>query len=276
MSQPVPKSRRRWFQYGLRTLLVVVTLVVAGLVAWRAYIAPYEQQRQTMLLVERLGGGCETKTEDKWGGRFYHDGFKSVTRVDLTNCDDPARYIDAISRLPKLEILVVGGNNFTDDHLRRLHRISSLQGLVLDCTNVTDTAIAELERALPKLDIFQSYRRAWQNFKYQPIKSVRFGEIADTYKGAHKDLRQRVDYSGYFMVIAAFNSTRADDADLRELARIWTLEELVLDNTEITDAGLAHLPQLKGLAKLSVVGTKVTPQGIAKLRQALPKCEIRN
>ena len=39
--------RRRWFQFSLRTLLVVVTLVAGLLVAWRVYVEPYRRQRET-------------------------------------------------------------------------------------------------------------------------------------------------------------------------------------------------------------------------------------
>jgi len=43
LSKPT-KPRRRWFQFSLRTLLIAVTLV-AGLLAWRAYVEPYRRQR---------------------------------------------------------------------------------------------------------------------------------------------------------------------------------------------------------------------------------------
>ena len=37
MTDQPKKPRRRWFQFSLRTLLIVVTLAAGLLVAWRAY-----------------------------------------------------------------------------------------------------------------------------------------------------------------------------------------------------------------------------------------------
>ena len=54
MTDQPPKPRRRWFQFSLRTLLIVVTLVAGLLVAWRAYFEPYRRQRETMKLVEEV------------------------------------------------------------------------------------------------------------------------------------------------------------------------------------------------------------------------------
>ncbi len=38
-SSPI-KPRRRWFQFSLRTLLIVVTLAAGLMVAWRVYFEP--------------------------------------------------------------------------------------------------------------------------------------------------------------------------------------------------------------------------------------------
>ncbi len=59
------KPRRRWFQFSLRTLLIVVTLVAGLLVAWRAYVEPYRRQRETMKLVEELGGRYTLEPVDR-------------------------------------------------------------------------------------------------------------------------------------------------------------------------------------------------------------------
>ena len=56
MTAQPPKPRRRWFQFSLRTLLIAVTLVAGLLAAWRAYTEPYRRQRETMKLIEELGG----------------------------------------------------------------------------------------------------------------------------------------------------------------------------------------------------------------------------
>ena len=42
MTNQLPKPRRHWLQFSLRTLLIAVTLFVALLAAWRhVYVEPY-------------------------------------------------------------------------------------------------------------------------------------------------------------------------------------------------------------------------------------------
>ena len=54
------KARLRWFQFRLRTLLLLVTAVAALLLAWRSYVEPYRRQQQTIELVKKLGGRIVT------------------------------------------------------------------------------------------------------------------------------------------------------------------------------------------------------------------------
>ena len=56
MPEANAKTRRRWFQFSLRTLLIAVTLVAGLLVAWRVHVEPYRRQRETMALIKELGG----------------------------------------------------------------------------------------------------------------------------------------------------------------------------------------------------------------------------
>jgi hypothetical protein len=49
-----------------------------------------------------------------------------------------------VAALTDLETLVVGGPQFGDEELRRLHGLRSLRGLVLDSTEVTDAGLAEI------------------------------------------------------------------------------------------------------------------------------------
>ena len=48
MSEANTTRRRRWSQFSLRTLLIVVTLAAGLLVAWRAYVEPYRRQRESL------------------------------------------------------------------------------------------------------------------------------------------------------------------------------------------------------------------------------------
>ena len=63
------KRRRRWFQFSLRTLLIVVTLVAGLLAAWRVYVEPYRRQREAMKLTALMlhgTGVTDTGLKNHW------------------------------------------------------------------------------------------------------------------------------------------------------------------------------------------------------------------
>src|SRR5438094_941353 len=129
--QPDLKPRRRWFQFSLRSLLVLVGLVALAATLWRTYVAPYVRQRETIKLIEKLQGTYQTTEAPVWLRRLGGD-FQNVTQANLADCDDPAAYLDHVSQLPAVELLIVGGLAFNDDHARRLHGLRTLVGLILD------------------------------------------------------------------------------------------------------------------------------------------------
>ena len=52
------------------------------------------------------------------------------------------------------------------------------------------------------------------------------------------------------------------------------IEEVDLSGIEVSDAGLVHLARLKSLNTVLLKNTKVTDEGIARLQQELPDCRI--
>ena len=59
---------------------------------------------------------------------------------------------------------------------------------------------------------------------------------------------------------------RADDADLRSLEGLTSLEVLCLRGCNVSDAGLAHLRRLTNLTHLDLGGTKITDAGLVNLK----------
>ena len=91
-------------------MLIAVTLVAGLLVAWRVYVEPYRRQRETMTLIEELGGSYKTEPGGPAWMRdwFGTDNFQDIVLVDLADCDAPEKYLGQIALLPRLETLVVG------------------------------------------------------------------------------------------------------------------------------------------------------------------------
>ncbi len=156
------KRWRRWLQISLRTLLLLIALVAVAALAASWYEAPFRRQREAMAAIEQAGGSYQAVAAGPaWLRRLFgEESFRNVTLVNVADSDDPASYVDHIARLPALETLVVGGPGFTDEHVRRLHGLATLSGLVLDCTEVTDDGIAALRQALGDVEVYRSQRRS--------------------------------------------------------------------------------------------------------------------
>jgi hypothetical protein len=211
-----------------------------------------------MALVEQLGGRYQTVAAQKWLRHLFASDFQNIAFVDLADCDEPKLFLDAITALPCLETLVVGGENFTDDHLRRLHQISSLRGLVLDSTDVSAAALRKLKLRLPELQAFRSQRRA--------IAALgRFGHAQTGQSEAPQDLRAQVG-NEYFDVAILFQGQFLPDAAAVDLRRVSTLQKLDLYGSILTGNGLRHVAGLSNLQELCLDGTNIDHGGLEHLQ----------
>ncbi len=85
--EPRANPRKRWFQFGLSTLLALTALAAVGAMAFRVYVEPYRRQRGTMALIEKLGGRYETVAADGWLRTLFGEDFQNVNLVDLAPSD---------------------------------------------------------------------------------------------------------------------------------------------------------------------------------------------
>src|SRR5438046_1667493 len=95
------KPQRRWFQFSLRTLLIVV-MAAAGLAgAWHIAVEPYRQQREAMAVITDLGGTYKSQEAPRWI-RYLDKNAQDVFLVDLDGSritDDGLKRIVGLSRL---------------------------------------------------------------------------------------------------------------------------------------------------------------------------------
>jgi hypothetical protein len=147
--------RLRWFQFRLRTLLLLTFVLAAGLGGWNAYVAPYRQQRRVMAAIERAGGSFESRaTGPAWLRRWFGEGrFQDITSVSLLCEDGTRKCLDGVLRLPQLESLYVAGRSFTDEHVVRLSTMTTLKEVDLDDTAVTRAAVDLVQEARPELAV---------------------------------------------------------------------------------------------------------------------------
>jgi internalin A len=271
--KPRKKPRRRWFQFGLSTLLAVTALAAGGAMAFRVYVEPYRRQRETMALIEKLGGSYQTTAADKWLLWLFGDDFQNITLVDLANCDEPEAYLDQIAALPAVEVLIVGGNEFSDEHLRRLHRLGALRGLVLDTTSVTNDGLCALRTFLPEFDVYRSQRRAIMALRPQGERA--YSIVTEPTK-SNPRLRQLVGVD-YFDEAVEVQYLREDtgDNDMAYLRQLGSLRVLSLSDTAISDDGLGYLKELTSLESLELRRTRTSDAGLAHVGQVATLRELR-
>jgi hypothetical protein len=181
------KRKRRWFQFSLRTLLVLV-LVASLPCRWLAVkIQQKERERRAVEAIWDLGGWVlydfEVQGTEALGPSWLRkllgeDFFSDVTYADLIYrkvSDDGLQYLKSLTNLEELDLtntqciddglqdLVKGLTNLqgldlsethlTDDGLQHLKGLTNLEMLDLTNTQATPEGIEKLRQALPNCNI---------------------------------------------------------------------------------------------------------------------------
>lgn len=184
---------RRW-QFSLRTMLLVVTLLALFL---GAYLRRVNDQRDAVRAVlaaegsvfydfqcDESGGVLKTALEPRWpwlAEWLEVDWRASVTRVEVPDTKLTDALLKRVGRLPhlrharlgetfitgvsddglrylrglnELTTLYVGGYRVTDAGLRHLEGLSQLEELHLEGANITIAGVRRVERALPETAIY--------------------------------------------------------------------------------------------------------------------------
>ena len=229
------KPKRRWYQFSLKWLMIVVTLfcVTVGWIGSRMRQARENRDRVAAIEAEmrKIGGWVFPTLESEEGtwldGLFNDPGnFDNFTRVGVSGDGQFGDIgLEYLKVLPLVTQLQLCRTKVTDVGLVHLKGQTRLDTLLLDDTNITDAGLVNL-KGLTNLS----------------------------------DLR-----------LIQCNIT---DAGLEHLKGLTGLRTLTLIDTQVTDAGLEHLKGLTGLQYLILDGTQVTAKGVKKLQQALPNCKI--
>jgi hypothetical protein len=240
MAKPIAKlfalitPKRRWAQFSLASMFVVVTLLCVWLsvVVNRAH-----RQRDAVATIEALGGSVDyVESDQEEPDETASDAFpKPFLRRWL-----PRDYFDEV------RVVQLTGTQVTDADLAHLHGLTGLQALTLSSTRVTDIGLAHLH-GLTGLQVLNL-------------------------DGSHVTDAGLAHLNG-LMGLEELHLGYVTDAGLAQLRGLTGLRRLNLIGSQVTDAGLAHLQGLTGLERLDVEATQVTYAGLVQFRQALPNCK---
>jgi hypothetical protein len=142
---------RRWYQFSLKTLLVLLTLLCLGPGGFVAYEQNRAwRQKGAVAAIEELGGAvgyCRAVPVRSAMLRriLGDDTFAVVESVDFWN---PSRVTDAdlkhLASLSRLKTLHLDNSQVTDGGLKQLAGLKDLSVLYLDNSQVTDGGLAHL------------------------------------------------------------------------------------------------------------------------------------
>jgi Leucine Rich repeat len=279
VSKPL-QTRRAWFQFRLRTFLIIVAIAGLGLGWLGRGVHRAQMQRAAVVRIQELGGSVQYLGADpfsepdsrvegwvRW--TFGNDYYDRVTAVDLNSKAVTDADMPLFDYLPDVEDVDLAGTKVGDRGIRHLRGHSQLRKLNLFESQVGDEGWAILK------DI-------------RTLKHVAAGRTKITDAGlVHAGVLTQLEYLG-------LRGNRVTDSGLVHLRGLTNLEGIYLGETQVTDAGLVHLQpmtkmkyprldhlaitdeglrqltSLKELETLPLSGTQITDAGLVHLLQ-LPK-----
>ena len=156
---PPVKPRRRWFQYSLRTLLILTTIIAVWL-AWWSHKT--RQQREVVEALKDIGGDVIYDFQLPNGPAYWPkwlvnamgvDYFAGVIALGLWSPIITDNHMEQVKNLTELQFLDLEHTHVSDTGLEHLRGLTDLQHLDLRYTKVTEAGVARLQQALPNCKI---------------------------------------------------------------------------------------------------------------------------
>ena len=157
-SSPRPRRSLR-FQFSLRTLFIVVTVLCVGPLGYIAWERERRRKGEAAVsAIEKVGGKVKGDfprrgNRNAWKEAVLgHDGFRRVYAVEFRKTqvtDAELMHLNVIKNLRSLSVTETG---VTDAGLKHLAGLTNLKSLWLEQTQVTDAGIPRLT-SLVKLEV---------------------------------------------------------------------------------------------------------------------------
>lgn len=148
---PTTTPKRRWLQFSIRTVLLLVSVLC---VALTVLVVPLEQRRRAVEAIEALGGRVtyvDSQTTDesfprgllrRWLPQAYVD---EVAIVGFSNTQITDAGLAPLEGLTGLRELYLDNTQITDAGLAHLKGLAGLQTLLLHDTQITDAGLTHLK-----------------------------------------------------------------------------------------------------------------------------------
>jgi hypothetical protein len=240
------KSGTRWFQFRLRTLMLLMLLASLGFSWLRIEMTEAQRRQEAVSAIQRWGGEVVYDCQGKASGFAPPRTPPSARRTWLHKLFGR----DLFDRVVSVRFYLPPGRpEIRDaDLMPHLEHLTDLRDLSLRGTSITNEGLRCLKN-------------------HHDLRSL---DLAST-KINEGDLDH---LTGLRLQRLSLSRTRASDAGLKSLQSMKSLRSLDLTRTSVTDAGLKHLEGLGTLNSLSLRRTRVTRQGAERLQEKLPNCTV--
>lgn len=275
-----PPRWRRWLQFRLRTLMLVMLILPMGL-GWLAQARSKSQKAWAN--VETIQSLCLTSGFDRGGGPWLSRKLgidlpeePSEIHVCLNDSVEEKQFqlLMCLSEFSHLRHLVIAQPYRSASALRPIERFQELQSLSLDFGNGDDSdEDLPLFSKLPQLKQWEDlYPRSLSKCTstFSKMDSIEELSLCGTWSGI--DWEQLKNLRTLKIVNEISSSPSKDtypdyDKDLASIAVLNNLEELELEDVPISDEGVKSLSQLKKIRRLVLVSDKITDAGLATLAE---------
>jgi hypothetical protein len=218
-----PKHKLRWYQYSLRTLLIVVTLF-AFACSWLAVkIKQASRQKEAVDALLKLGGSVQYDYEvDPKGFPISHYYEVDSKGFPISDAKQPGpawmRKVLGDDFFRTVSEIDLYNSKITDADLVHLKTLDQIYGLTLLETPITDSGLVHLKglSRLKRLSLWVT-------------------QISDA------GLKQ---LEGLPLEALILSETKVTDAGLQNLKGLKELQELYLEKTKVTDKGVADLQKV--------------------------------
>ncbi len=228
MADTLTKTRRRFFRFSLRAMLLLV-LVIGGSLGWTLH----KVREQGVAVAELEEMGCRIAyAEDEpltvlerlrmWYGEKECRNAATVFGSDSQLTDAGLVHLERLTQLTSLRL---NHTQVTDAGLAHIKHLAQIQSFGLGETQVTDAGLAHLERLTQLLSL-----------------SLKGALVTD----AGLVHLQRLTKLRWLCL----NQTQVTDNGLAHLEGLTQLTELHLRRTQVTDAGIDELK--KALPNLEI------------------------
>ena len=236
---------KRRFQYGLRSLLVLVT----ALGVWFGFtVNAARRQQEIVAAIELVGGEVlhDWQLAGDWTKKSGRSGPRGPAALRRLLGDDYFQSVEGVFFFEQ--------PNLDDDRIPPFEQLKSIKYLGFYATGVSDRILPRVE-SLPRL-------------RFLDISCTRITNDGLRQVGQMPNLQELwlgVRWSGF---------DKISDAGIQHLKPLKRLSKLTLDGC-VTEKSIATLKQFENLRELRIFNC-LDDAGINELRQSLPNCKVEH